>query len=242
MDKRSVIAKKYIINVKFIIPNRENLKSLYKNMETCHECCGLLRCCDYEMVCTQCGLVSKIQMYNSTYEPLNVYNCSNQTIQKMVHSLQFDDGKVENIVQLLEHYKQLANVTKIGNMQLYVCSALVFDTKYTNLHKYCQHFGLQPFKVGKVVHELYTTFGVTLSRYDLIISEVLDLCATFNVDYTTLPNIPANVANICSGERNIAAAFVHVHAGILCKDLADILDVSVPAIHKCINILTSHKA
>ena len=210
-------------------------------METCHECCGMLQCCDYEMVCTQCGLVSKIQMYNSIYEPLNVQICCNETIQKMVHSLQFDDGKIENIVQLLENYRQLANVTKIGNMQLFVCAALVFDTKYTNLRLYSQHFGLQPLKVGKVVHELYTTFGVRLSRYDLIITEVLDLCTTLNVDYATLPSIPAHVANICSGERNTAAAIMHVHAGVPCKDLADVLDVSVPAIHKCINILTSHK-
>jgi hypothetical protein len=179
-------------------------------------------------------------MYNSTYEPLNIQNFTNVTIQKMVHSLQFDDGKVENVVQLLESYKQLANITKIGNMELFVCAAIVFDTKYTNLTNYCKHFGLEPYKVGKIVHQLYTTFGVRLSRYQLIMVQVPDLCITFNVDYTTLPNIPANVANIRSGESNIAAAIVHVHAGVPCKDLADVLNVSVPAIHKCINIITSH--
>ena len=155
----------------------------------------------YETICTNCGIVKTI-ITNFGIPEIDSNETINPVIEHMVTSLLFEEGMCELINEFVHDYKQ---TKQISNMKEFVCAALIFQTKISNMRHYVNHFNLDIKKVSKFYDAFIGMYS--LNRCDMVAYYCYELCIEFKLDYDKI-KIIYEYMNYCASERAIACGIV----------------------------------
>jgi hypothetical protein len=190
----------------------------------------------YENICTNCGIVKTCICENEN-EFLYEVQSVNPIIEHMVTSLQYEEGMCDLINDFVHDYKTTFKLQKIDNMSEFVCAALVFQTRISNMLPYVKHFNLNLKKVSKIYDAFIGIYS--LNRSDMICYICYDLCIDFKLDYNKITIEYQFFKDYNASERAIACAIVSHFFNIHVKVLTEHLSISFPASHRCLKFISN---
>ena len=190
----------------------------------------------YENICTNCGIVKMI-ITNCGITEINSNERINPVIEHMVTSLLFEEGMCQLINEYVHDYKQ---TKKISNMKEFVCAALIFQTKISNMRHYVNHFNLDIKKVSKFYDEFIGMYS--LNRCNMIEYYCNELCLEFKLDYDKIKGLNLNeYMNYRASERAIACGIVSFFFNQNVRIFTNHLGISYAPSMKFLNYLKDFK-